>query len=311
MPPLFTAAQCNEARHLLRAILREVTYLPDTQARTYIAKLAIGRFRQYTPGQKPDDLLLQARHTQLDNARKGLTELYRANHGELKPLLKLLHLTYARIGKRRHELMRVLLHKPLENVLVDTNTLPQLTPQHIALLDSQKRACPPNTVRAQLRSWALKIPEKNTWERPMPKKRIANATREWYAKVLDRTMVPLPLLEWERLRDLSLGKIKFDGPTPRRTMSCATPDLPSPLEVSLGLVPINSPRVILDNASKSLHGHRLTARFMKRCWASVFAQCPVMSWIETCQKWSVDWGCDVLNREATSRFTDESTFGET
>jgi hypothetical protein len=124
-------------------------------------------------------------------------------------------------------------------------------------------------------------------------------------------MVPLPLLEWERLRDLSLGKIKFDGPTPRRTMSCATPDLPSPLEVSLGLVPINSPRVILDNASKSLHGHRLTARFMKRCWASVFAQCPVMSWIKTCQKWSVDWGCDVLNREATSRFTDESTFGET
>jgi len=98
MLPLFTVQQCNESRHLFRAILREATYLPDQQARIYVATHAAARFREYSPGHKPDDVLKQRRHSQLDNARKSLSELRRANQGELKPLLKLLHLTYARIG---------------------------------------------------------------------------------------------------------------------------------------------------------------------------------------------------------------------
>ena len=311
MPPLFTTQQCNDARHLFRAILRESTYLPDPQARIYIATHAAQRFREYSPGNKPDDILKQRRHLQLANARKSLSELRRANQGELKPLLKLLHLTYARIGKKRHELLRDLQYKPPADADLKSDALPKLTPQHIALLDSQRLVSPPNTVRPQLRSWALKLPETNSWERPLPKKRIANITRDWYANVLERTVVPLPVADWERLRDLALGKIKFKGPPPRRPMPAAGASFPSPLELALGLARLNSPDVVLDNASSSIHARKLTARSMRRCWATVFAQCPVMTWNSKSQNWSIQWGGDVLNQAKIVNATDEASLSKT
>lgn len=311
MPPLFTNKQCAEARHLFRAILRESTYLPDHQARLYIATHAVARFRDYTPKHKPDHVLIQRRRLQLDDARKALSELRRANEGELKPLLKVLHLTYARIGKRRHEILRDFQYKPPADVEVRPDTPPKLSPQHIALLDSQRSAAPPNVVRPLLRSWSLKIPKTNSWERPLPKKRIAKIVRDWYADVLDRTVVPLPLSEWERLRDLALGKTKFKGPTPRRPMPASASSVPSPLELTLGLVQLNSPSLVLSNASNLIHARKLTARSMRRCWATVFAQCPVMSWNVNSQKWSVHWGCDILNQAKITNATDEAALDMT
>jgi len=311
MPPLFTTRQCNDARHLLRAILRESTYLPDQHARIYVATHATARFREYSPAHKPDDILVQRRHLQLDHARKSLSELRRANQGELKPLLKLLHLTYARTGKRRHEILRDFQYKPPAHADNKPDTLPKLSSQHIALLDSQRLASPPNNVRPQLRSWSLKIPETNSWERPLPKKRIAKITRDWYAKVLDRTVVPLPVQEWERLRDLALGKIKFKGPTPRRPMPAGSVSLPSSLELALGLVRLNSPQAVLDNVANSIHARELTARSMRRCWATVFAQCPVMTWDAKSEKWSIQWGCDVLNQAKIANVTEEVTMKKT
>ncbi|KAI5200269.1 hypothetical protein E4T39_05780 [Aureobasidium subglaciale] len=304
MPPPFESAKCTQARHLLRAILRESSYLPDEQARVYIATHAVARFRDYTPGHKSDDLITQRRPARLDNARKGLSELRRANQGELKPLLKILHLTYARTGKRRHDLLRDFQYKPPADASAEPLSLPHLTPQHVALLESQTLASPPTTVRPLLRSWALKIPDTNSWERPMPKKRIVNITHRWYANVLERTIVPLPVAEWERLRDLALGKRKFKLPAPRRVAAASRPSLPSPLEVALGLVPLNSPDVVLENAANSLHGRKLTARSMMRCWATVFAQCPVMTWHEESQKWSIQWGCHVLDKANISKATE-------
>ncbi|KAI5270881.1 hypothetical protein E4T47_05784 [Aureobasidium subglaciale] len=304
MPPPFTPGKCNEARHLLRAILRESSYLPDEQARIYITTHAVSRFRDYTRGHKSDDLITQRRPSQLDNARKALSELRRANQGELKPLLKVLHLTYARTGKRRHDLLRDFQYKPPAGAPAEPLPLPQLTPQHVALLESQTSASPPTTVRPLLRSWALKTPESNSWERPMPKKRVANITQQWYATVLERTIVPLPVAEWERLRDLALGKLKFKGPTPRRVAAASRASLPSPLEVALGLVRLNSPDVVLGNAANTLHARKLTARSMMRCWATVFAQCPVMTWHEKSQKWSIQWGCHVLDKADISRATE-------
>ncbi|KAI4719592.1 hypothetical protein E4T48_04210 [Aureobasidium sp. EXF-10727] len=311
MPPLFTNQQCSEARHLLRAILREATYLPDHQARIYIASHAVARFRHYAPAHKSDDVLKDRRREQLTRARKGLSELHRANQGELKPLLKVLHLTYARIGKRRHEILRGLQHKPPADADLKPDALPKLTPQHIALLDSQKLASPPNIVRPLLRSWSLKIPDTNSWEKPLPKKRIAKIVRDWYANVLERTVVPLPVSEWERLRDLALGKIKFQGPLPRRPMSASGSSLPSPLELALGLVQLNAPDVVINNVTNSFNARRLTARSMRRCWATVFAQCPVMSWNADSEKWSVQWGCNVLDQARIANATDELVLDKT
>ncbi|CAD0092049.1 unnamed protein product [Aureobasidium vineae] len=306
MPPLFTHQQCSEARHLLRAILREATYLSDHQARIYIATHAVARFRDYTPAHKPDDVLKARRREQLDHARKGLSELRRANQGELKPLLKVLHLTYARIGKRRHEILRDFQYKPPADADPKPDTLPKLSPQHIALLDSQKLASPPNIVRPLLRSWSLKIPETNSWEKPLPKKRIAKIVRDWYADVLERTVVPLPVAEWERLRDLALGQIKFQGPPPRRRMPASGPSFPSALELALGLVQLNSPDIVINNVTKSFHARKITPRSMRRCWATVFAQCPVMSWNAKSEKWSIEWGCNVLNQARIANATDEA-----
>ncbi|KAG9587018.1 hypothetical protein KCU61_g987, partial [Aureobasidium melanogenum] len=311
MPPLFTNQQCTEARHLLRAILRESTYLPDHQARLYIATHALARFRDYTPGHKPDHVLTQRRRLQLDHARKALSELRRANQGELKPLLKVLHLTYARIGKRRHEILRDFQYKPPSHVDIKPDTPPKLSPQHIALLESQRTAAPPTIVRPLLRSWSLKMPKTNSWERPLPKKRTAKILRDWYADVLDRTVVPLPIAEWKRLRDLALGKIEFQGPTPRRPMPASKSSFASPLELALGLVKLNSPDLVLSNASNSIHARKLTARSMRRCWATVFAQCPVMSWDAKSQKWSIQWGCDILNQAKIVNATDEAALDKT
>jgi hypothetical protein len=113
------------------------------------------------------------------------------------------------------------------------------------------------------------------------------------------------------LRDLALGKIKFQGPTPRRSMPAGRANLPSPLELALGLVRPNSSHVVLDNAANSIHARELTARSMRRCWSTVFAQCPVMSWNENSQKWSIQWGCDVLNQAKIAKVTEEATLSKT
>ena len=125
---------------------------------------------------------------------------------------------------------------------------------------------------------------------PMPQKRIANMTSEWYAKTLDRTLVPLPEKEWNRLRHLALGTVKFEGPIPRRPLASShqQPEL-SALKLALGVSPLDNPRSIVHMLSKPVHGHAFTPRFMRRLWASVFAQCPVMTWDSSSQNWNIEW----------------------
>ncbi|KAL2351325.1 hypothetical protein BJ546DRAFT_996473 [Cryomyces antarcticus] len=103
----------GDVRHLLRALLRQSTYLPDSNSRVHIRKHIIGRFRDYTPSGRdvtgsvkfsPERLCVV-----LKDARKKLSFLKEANRGKQKQLLKVLLLTYGRTGKRRHELIKVLL----------------------------------------------------------------------------------------------------------------------------------------------------------------------------------------------------------
>lgn len=288
-PLPWTSAQQDEARHLLRAILRQATYLPDSQARKYIASHALGRFRDYLPHVKPLAVLEQRRDIQVKKGRKALSELKRANAGELKPLVKILHLTYGRIGKRRRELLKPLL--PVQDSADGPPTLPSLNDKLKALLLSQMRTAPPPVTRPNPRTLTLKLPELNTWERPMPRKRVANMTQDWYASMLHRVVSPLPEHEWERLRRLALGLEKFRGTVLRRSTSNFCDTSSSPLENELGLAPITT----LSNPPDHKHGHTLTASFMRRRWASVFAQCPLMSWESESGRWRVEWGSDVLN----------------
>lgn len=327
----WTLDQRSEARHLLRAILREATYLPDPHARRYMTSHALSRFRDYTPPSKPMEILQERRDDQVKLARKALSEMRRGNAGELKVLTKILHLTYGRTGKRRHELLQPLLvpdnakdagqsasTKGVEQqtrddaatswpTRVDTEhpdmvkpPLPQLTDKLKALLVSQVRTQPPAT-RAHPRALAPQIPEKNAWERPMPWKRVKNMTLKWYANVLDRTLPPLETAMWDDLKQRALGQISYKPPKRRRARPTSSniedKSGQEALEKQLGLYNAKSIENVLKGADETAKGRNLTTRFMQRRWAAVFAQCSKMEWDNKNGRWNVTWGSEVLQEE--------------
>jgi hypothetical protein len=116
--------------HLLRALLRESTYLPDATARQYFRRYIVSRFKAYQPKQNATaSYTVQAvekyRHRSFkrrqlsiiterasklqSKARKGLHYLRRANQGELLCLRRVLLFTYGRLGRRKYTLLNEVL----------------------------------------------------------------------------------------------------------------------------------------------------------------------------------------------------------
>ncbi|KAF1811595.1 hypothetical protein P152DRAFT_459532 [Eremomyces bilateralis CBS 781.70] len=107
-------------RHLLRAILRESTYLPDPSARAYCRQHALERFRngrenireavyicrkkKSSPEEWVDPVLLRRLHT----GHHALERLQNANHGKLSVLTTIILETYGRTGKPRRQLINTL-----------------------------------------------------------------------------------------------------------------------------------------------------------------------------------------------------------
>ena len=259
---------------LLRSLLRECTYLPDSAARTYAHSYILNRFREYCPREhyrQPRSITDSRRATLLRQARKGLSLLVRANTGEFDALQKILAYTYGRVGKRRHELLNFArapsnLQNSQDVIKIAAASLE--IPEKKDLWDPKMKAL----VRAHMSRNAIKnvapqIPSTNSWGRPMPLKRKANLEKRWYASVLNRISPPLPIQEWRRLRDLAIGEIDWSGPITRRGDSLQT----------LAISHVRNP-------------HRLTARYMRRMWSKVFSQCPVMIWDNAKSQWKVRWG---------------------
>ncbi|KAM3423805.1 hypothetical protein BST61_g1207 [Cercospora zeina] len=101
-----------EYRSLLRAILREASYLPDPNARTFFKAQALqhSRKRAFRVWERRDDPNYAEREADLlASDRKKLRLLQSANAGERTPLLHVLYQTYGRTGHRRRELLRPLL----------------------------------------------------------------------------------------------------------------------------------------------------------------------------------------------------------
>ena len=280
---MFTQGLPPNPVHLVRALLRECTYLPDPAARAYLQPYIIARFREHWPS-KPGDFssgVLPTGSRQRDllkRARKGLSTLSRANNGHPHALEKVLAYTYGRSGKRRHELMRFLREADnLDNHEAVTRSattsienapqVPALTSRMEALVKVQMLQKEVVLSKPSIKYLAPQIPKTNSWGRPMPLKRVRNMEKRWYADLLDKVLPPLPTHEWQRLRDLAQGKTRWSGPVPRRRSS---------------LRAVNEPT--------SLIQHRLTARYMRRLWAKVFARCPVMTLNTSNSKWHVQWG---------------------
>ncbi|MCJ1370554.1 hypothetical protein MMC20_001767 [Loxospora ochrophaea] len=296
--------------HLLRALLRECSYLPDPEASRYWHSHVISRYSDCHPGQYLKLIPSEARQTSLlGEGKDTLKTLKRANAGGRKALGRLLAHTYGRTGKRRHELIKRLRepdipgdHKAVLQAAIayreSLDKLPTLTSKLKAVAQAQKLQNNLILSRPPIRAMQVQIPSHNIWGRPMPAKRVPNIARRWYAQILDRILPPLPETDWNRLRELALGLKSWQGPILRRR----------------ALVSHNEP---IFGGSDELFTRKcgdrpreLSGRAMKRLWASVFVQCSVLRWNHTRQKWDVEWGRlsrpnETISVKQESRFSSE------
>ncbi|KXS94035.1 hypothetical protein AC578_1706 [Pseudocercospora eumusae] len=93
-------------RSIMRGLLRECTYLPDPNARSYISQHFLTRCRKasFTNPDKSGGA-----YRLLKLARQMRNGLERANEGDRDALLRCLEWAYGRRGKRRYELLKPLM----------------------------------------------------------------------------------------------------------------------------------------------------------------------------------------------------------
>lgn len=340
----YDTPEATFARHVLRSILRECTYFPDSFAADYIKRHALSRFRtnEYKAWENGEQFQSRSQLRRKE-ARSVISTLQRANEGQRSCLLKVLNMAYGRTGRRRHELMKPLLYVEGQNEILNAAMSPgmaesgedyspfdasngrrpatatnkssklspktplDLTPQLRALLMSQIQAKPLNTVRHNPKTIEPKIPELNSWLRPMPQNRIRNIRKKQYAMLLDRVQAPLPTEEWERLRELASGRARLERPGPKRTMAAAhsgkdeTANESQREKSALELV------ARYGRVPKKAFGCRtvdwIKDRFMQRLYAKVFVQCPFIEWDSTKEAWKVTWGSHALLASEIEDFT--------
>lgn len=250
----------------------------------------------------------------LAGARQELRFLQKANAGINSALTKVLDLTYGRRGRRKHDLLKDLMppnRNPINDQELRTLSEALDTPskekaskpkmilfsdKFIALVKSQMRQRQDAYKKTLPKSSAPKIPETNTWGRPMPVVRIKNLTKKWYAETLDRLMPPLPETEWNHLGQLAVGKEKWLGPPKRRAKgtSAFEEEQGEPEEEKLELEEVaKGPQAAIRARRQEVQAreaHTLTPRHMRRMWTGVFTQCPVIKWSPEKGKWDVRWG---------------------
>ncbi|KAI9849375.1 MAG: hypothetical protein M1838_000180 [Thelocarpon superellum] len=306
---------------LLRALLRECSYLPDAHARSYLKGHILSRYRANRHLETRDSrshlehttasaLPTRARDERVfnlvANARRAHSVLARANEGARKPLLKVLLYAYGRAGRRRHELMAPLRQPevPANDAAVKAlaaakapaqpNNLEQwsaMTPRLLALVKSQKQQSPPEVTRAALKRVEPLLPTTDIWERPLPKKREHNLRRNFFKELLERLLPPLPETEWLRLQRLVSGTTPWEGPISRRSRPPQSEKRPIAVwRPTLGLDALALQQGHRPAPRKADRPHQITSRYMRRLWGLVFAQCPLMRWDASEQRWMVQWG---------------------
>lgn len=293
-------ANRSNDRSLYRALLRETTYLPDEAARLHVHLQVKARFFKYRSNAREHsedtDFEIRLRKARA-NGRRYLHMLQRANAGETKDLLRVLLATYGRLGKRRRELINELrsldLHdttpessKPLPQTRAGQwiNYTPGLTPRLKALTISQKECPVERNVVARprpVRSLVPKIPELNSWNRPMPLRRVKRMTERWWAGLLDKIMPPLTTAEWLRLFELATGRRR---PVPPKRLVGTARKSNDPLEE---VVRSKNGRLRIQGDLK----RSTTSRAVKRALTDVFRNCPHLHYDE---RWKVTWGSQAL-----------------
>ncbi|PSN70852.1 hypothetical protein BS50DRAFT_268950 [Corynespora cassiicola Philippines] len=346
LPAQHTASQ-QRSLHLLRALLREASYLPDAAARDYARTRVLQRFRVYQPAHLSTTLTkrhplsvinARTRHAQ-KQAVKGLTLLRQASQGELQCLDKVMLLTYGRLGPRKHRLLERLLvpdkdlageQSPLQKAYhsdmaclayFDAPKKISETEHRLAIWDRYSRLKAALTSQVKhsvslsrnVKRPYLTMPIKNTWERPMPIKRARNTVRRWYAEVMGKLQPPLPNEEWDRLHALSTGKQRLSLVS-RRTSARELDPQPADVDETARLTSLVHEALTLNRPSRAdMPGgkdrpHHITPSFMRRVYGRVFSYCCKLEWDDEHRKWNVVWGSAPLNKKPYRAAVDDAFF---
>jgi hypothetical protein len=161
LPPQPQTLSRLQPVRLLRALLREASYLPDANARRFFRRYIVNRFRAYQPapdasqavekkrhgfGKRRDIAIIQQRARALQyQGNKGLNYLRRANNGEYACLQKILFLTYGRMGKRKYALLEHLLRPDDPAAVGEPAPLQKLyhsNDRFLSFFDAPKKASP-------------------------------------------------------------------------------------------------------------------------------------------------------------------------
>ena len=286
--------------HIFRALLRQCTYLPDRVARQYMHGHIVSRFRDYHPRNtlplasrqhKSTTLVSQRTPYLFRTARRGLILLRRANDGHMRHLGKILAMTYGRIGKRRHQLLYDLKipDVPVDQFAVEkllgpgNQAVPHPSKLLMALAKSQANRKITHLSRSNTPRSNPGIPEENSWGRPIPIRRVRNMKRRWYAETLDRIMPPLPEAEWKELLLRASGQLPWEGPVTRRKWTGGPDDE--------GQTHLVGEKVKSAERHACSNPHKVTHNYMRRFWAKIAAQCPLMKPNAQMKSgWEVVWG---------------------
>ncbi|KAK5109628.1 hypothetical protein LTR62_006865 [Meristemomyces frigidus] len=314
----------QQAKHWLRALLRECTYLPDAHLRQYMRKHVIARFESYRfkIWKHRDDANFQERmQAKVHEARSGIGLLRRANEGERKPLLKILLMAYGRIGKRRHELMLPLM--PVATAReAETNTQSGAdsglqSPLNIDGMSTNVESKPgPSATEVNKGAWKAYAPDFTPQFRALLQSQIQTPPPHLTRPMLRRLS---PRLEERNAWHRPMPLVRVKNQTKdwyADVLERAHPPLPKPewqrlFELATGrrketfvrrrppvglaqssalstIVQYGKPveRMVFGNRD----AHQLTPRYMRRLWSQVFAQCPVMDWDSKKEQWTVKWG---------------------
>jgi hypothetical protein len=292
-------------RHLLRATLRECSYLPDPIARKYMHKYVLDRYRRNSSSlslsydqkirqsqsqseeyrEKVKAASLERQKGLRKSAKKFLSLLQRANQGYPSVLERVLMLAYGRIGAKKYSLLCALI-KDVKDVnssadveeLLKKASIPRFgdeweAPEIFrALLKSQKQTPfgqTSRTIRFKVND-VVKVPKLNGWQLPMPEVRRKNIRKRFFNRARFGALPPLDSAELDVLRGLVSGTEPWQPPV-RRTKTSPSHATLSPLESFLLHGPQNGPSFSPFWAGRP---HRLTRRFMNTMWEKIYNMIP-------------------------------------
>lgn len=296
--------------HLYRSLLRETTYLFDSNARQYLHKYITSSFRSKISNSRtssqhlPDydgSILADKRH-QLKRGRKFLSTLQKANQGYLRPLENVLNLTYGRKGRRRRELMTELMLREPDEILEQKAALDGKgggVKQQQPVQQFAKGWKPPPKFDALLRSQVVlqshlthnkkiktkpTLGENNAWGKPMPECRIRNATKRWYAQNARLLLPPLSEKEWQNIKARTEGdNLVIPKRRSQARIRVFTPeddmifDEESGTDLVSGLIAGPAKHKTVRQKRLAGNPHKLKPRFLKRFYArTVLRNTPVV-----------------------------------